>query len=82
MSCNFSENYASVAGGAIKWNDRTIWVDEMTNFTSNWAVYGPDIGSYAICLIKVYEKKDYYENSICYNNQVGRGREIVTRFEM
>ena len=89
-SCKFEKNVAGLAGGAIKWNDRPIVLDALSTFTGNTAVYGANVGSYAICLVKtnyiplLNNRTDArkYNNTVCYSTEMERGREIVTRFEM
>jgi hypothetical protein len=73
-----------VAGGAIKWNDRPAYFDNITEskFQDNWAVYGNNIASYAVCVVKVQSDSDHYNGTVCFNSEVNRGREIITRFNM
>mmetsp|Transcript_16109 Transcript_16109/g.13632 ORF Transcript_16109/g.13632 Transcript_16109/m.13632 type:complete len:96 (-) Transcript_16109:6-293(-) len=52
----FDSNRAQIQGGAIQWDDTRV-TNESCIFTNNYAVYGPDIASYAVHF--VLETDDY-----------------------
>lgn len=55
---NFTLNKAYLEGGAIKYTDKIPKI-EFTNFSNNFAIYGPNIASYAIRMgFQAFNKKD------------------------
>lgn len=60
LTCNldvqrstFLSNAAEMDGGAIKFTASPIILDSITEFVSNYAIYGHDVASYPIHLFKV-----------------------------
>ncbi|EGR34627.1 hypothetical protein IMG5_005490 [Ichthyophthirius multifiliis] len=79
-NAKFYSNTATLKGGGIQWNDKPLHIESNFEFKDNKAVYGNNIASYAVCVIKVDTIQDTYKNSICFNRQIQKGREIITRF--
>ncbi|EAS02157.2 transmembrane protein, putative (macronuclear) [Tetrahymena thermophila SB210] len=78
----FVNNTATMQGGGFQWNDRIFDINSVFTFSNNKALYGADIASYAVCIIKVTTLNDQYPDSLCYNKEVDKGTEIVTRFSV
>ncbi|KAL4440919.1 hypothetical protein ABPG74_009332 [Tetrahymena malaccensis] len=78
----FVNNTATMQGGGFQWNDRIFDINSIFTFSQNKALYGADIASYAVCIIKVTTLNDQYPDSLCYNKEVDKGTEIVTRFSV